>query len=80
MRPPPFWTARVAMASAVLPAEEPVKESRPPCRLTRPPTAVPRRLLRLAPLLSSNRVPPALTLKMDWAASVETKARPVAPA
>ena len=80
MRPPPFWTARVETVSVVLPAEEPRKESRPPCMLTKPPTPAPRRLSRLSVELSSSNVPPTLTLRVDWAELVETKAAPLAPA
>jgi hypothetical protein len=47
--------------------------------LTVPPTAVPRRLLRLAAELSSWSRPPVLTLKTELAEAVETKALP-APA
>ena len=79
MRPPPLRAERTAMPSEVAPAAEPPMRRRPPCMLTVPPAAVPRRLLRLAAELSSCRRPPALTLKIELAEAVETKALP-APA
>ena len=79
MRPPPLRADSVAMPSEVAPAAEPPMRRRPPCMLTVPPTAVPRRLLRLAAELSSCRRPPAFTLKIELAEAVETKALP-APA
>ena len=64
------------MPSVVAPAAEPPKARSPPWRLTRPPTAVPRRLSRLVPALSSRSVPPVFTLNVDPAARLETKALP----